>query len=137
MKSSVPNQRLYRTVAAQPPVAPRLPVSRGAVMSHTGSMTKVTLSLPPDTDTANVRPIATFLERARRVWGVNEFLKPVSNHRSVKGTELQEDAKRFNALVRTHAVLLWHLHRCGESADYACSFLGVDRPPHKIADTKL
>jgi len=28
----VPNQRLHRTVAAQPPVAPRLPVSRGAVM---------------------------------------------------------------------------------------------------------
>jgi len=27
----VPNQRLHRTAAAQPPVAPRLPVSRGAV----------------------------------------------------------------------------------------------------------
>ena len=27
----VPNQRLHRTVAAQPPVAPRLPVIRGAV----------------------------------------------------------------------------------------------------------
>ena len=26
-----PNQRLHRTVAAQPAVAPRLPVSRGAV----------------------------------------------------------------------------------------------------------
>ena len=30
----VPNQRLHRTVAAQPPVAPRLPVSRGAVRRH-------------------------------------------------------------------------------------------------------
>jgi len=27
----VPNQRLHRTAAEQPPVAPRLPVSRGAV----------------------------------------------------------------------------------------------------------
>ena len=30
----IPNQRLHRAAAAQPPVAPRLPVSRGAVMWH-------------------------------------------------------------------------------------------------------
>ena len=32
----VPNQRLHRTVAVQPPVAPRLPVSRGAVSRRVG-----------------------------------------------------------------------------------------------------
>lgn len=86
----------------------------------------MTPSLSPDTDTANVRPIATFMERARRVWGVNEFLKPLVNHRSVKGTELHEDAKRFNALVRTNAVLLWHLHNCATNVNYAHTFLCVN-----------
>ena len=37
----VPNQRLHRTVAAQPSVAPRLPVSRGAVGRHEIALTHV------------------------------------------------------------------------------------------------
>lgn len=88
----------------------------------------MTPNLSPDTDTATVRPIATFMQRAQRVWGVNEFLKQLSNHRSVKGTELHEDAKRFNALVRTNAVLLWHLHNCATNVSYAHTFLHVNSP---------
>lgn len=86
----------------------------------------MTPSLSPDTDTANVRPRATFMQRAQRVWGINEFLKPLSNHRSVEGTDLHEDVKRFNALVRTNAVLLWHLHNCATNVSYAHTFLHVN-----------
>jgi len=82
-------------------------------------------NLSPDTDMTKIRPTATFLHRACRVWGVNEFVKPIRDHSSVKGTPLQEDVNNFNALVRTNAVLLWHLHRCAEDANYAYSFLAV------------
>lgn len=79
----------------------------------------------PDSNTTNIRPTATFLERVCRVWGVNEFIKPVRNHSSVKGTALQEDLNNFNGLVRMNAVLLWHLHRCSVDTSYAYSFLAV------------
>ncbi|GJL56861.1 MAG: hypothetical protein NPIRA02_39930 [Nitrospirales bacterium] len=83
-------------------------------------------NLLPDKDTTNIRrEEANFLHRACRVWGVNEFVKPIRDHSSVKDTELQKDINNFNALVRTNAVLLWHLHRCTQDAHYASSFLAV------------
>lgn len=88
-------------------------------------MAALIANLSPDKDTTNIRRTATFLNRACRVWGVNEFVKPIRDHSSVKGTALQEDVNNFNALVRTNAVLLWHLHRCVEDANYAYSFLVV------------
>lgn len=88
-------------------------------------MAALTANLAPDSNTIHIRPTATFLDRACRVWGVNEFIKPVRDHLSVQGTPLQEDLNNFNALVRTNAVLLWNLHRCSVDTDYAYSFLAV------------
>jgi cold shock CspA family protein/Holliday junction resolvase-like predicted endonuclease len=42
----IPNQRLHRTGAAQPPVAPRLPVSRGAVRCRSQELCEALMSGP-------------------------------------------------------------------------------------------
>ena len=41
----IPNHRLHRTVAAQPPVAPRLPVSRGAVRPQMSRLPTIRLEI--------------------------------------------------------------------------------------------
>lgn len=92
------------------------------------SFTASTVSLVPDPDTVNVRREATFLQRAQRVWGVNEFVKPLRYHPRVQNMAIKEDAANFNALVRTNAVLLFHLHRCAEDPAFAAAFLLVDGP---------
>lgn len=95
------------------------------MLYHTENMITATTSLTPDKNTANVRSTATFLDRACRVWGVNEFIKPIRDHLRVKGTEFQQDANNLSALVRTNAILLLHLYRCAEDSDYAYNFLVV------------
>lgn len=87
----------------------------------------LTGNLPSDSNTTNIRTSATLLERACRVWGVNEFIKPIRRHPSVKGTALQEDLNNVHALIRMNAVLLWNLHRCAVDIDYAYRFLAVTR----------
>lgn len=88
-------------------------------------MATVTLELFPDTNTRHVRPKATFFERACRVWGVNEVIKPIRDHPSVKGSPLHEDLENFHSLVRTNAVLLWNLHHCTTNIAFAYNFLMV------------
>jgi len=78
-----------------------------------------------DTNTQNVRSEATFLERANRVWGVNEYTKPIRDHNAVKGTEIENDANNIHALVRTNAVILFNLHKCTLNKEYAFDFLAV------------
>ncbi len=88
-------------------------------------MAGLKISLSPDSQTNKVRSTATFLERACRVWGVNEFVKPIRDHGKVKGTDLENDANLLSAIVRSNAALLWNLHRCTENEAYASMFLGV------------
>lgn len=88
-------------------------------------MADLVINLTPDSNTADVRQEATFLQRACRIWGVNEFVKPIRDHAAVSGTELENDARLIHALVRSNAVLLWNLHRCTEDNAFASMFLGV------------
>ena len=90
-------------------------------------------ALIPDTNTTDVRMVATRLERARRVWGVNEFIKPLRDHPAVKGTELEHDLDVMHAIVRSQAVLLCLLHRAAEDVTYAAEFLGVQPKPDRVA----
>jgi hypothetical protein len=88
-------------------------------------MANLLIELVPDSNTSQVRQCATCLERACRVWGVNEFVKPIRDHAAVRGTELENDANVAHAIIRSNAVLLCNLHRCGEDGEFASTYLGV------------
>jgi hypothetical protein len=75
-------------------------------------MSSMTAELVPDTRTADIRQSATLLQRACRVWGVNEFVKPIRDHVAIRGTELENDANVMHAVIRFSAVLLCNLQRC-------------------------
>lgn len=76
-------------------------------MSTLNPIFKVTLI--PDNNTSNVRPCATLLQRASRVWGVNEFVKPIRDHAAVKDTDLENDANVLHAAIRSNALVLHSL----------------------------
>ena len=83
--------------------------------------------LVPDSNTSDVRPCATLLQRASRVWGVNEFLKPIRGHATVKDTDLENDANTLHAITRSNTIVLWNWHCCANDHIFACDYLALRR----------
>lgn len=100
-------------------------------------MSSMTVELVPDSRTADIRQSATLLQRAHRVCGVNEFVKPIRNHVAIRGTELENDANVMHAVIRI---------QCGASLQSApllrkqciCLFLSwsVDTRKDRSADSQ-
>ena len=95
--------------------------------------------LVPDNNTSDVRPCATLLQRASRVWSVNEFLKPIRSHATVKGTDIENDANTLHATIRSNTLVLWNLHCCAHDQIFAYDYLWVttqDRTAQQIRNLK-
>jgi hypothetical protein len=92
--------------------------------------------LIPDTDTTNIRPIATRYDRASGLWGVNEFVKPIRDHPSVTGTEIQTASTNLHGLLRFHTTILLNLDRCANDIEFGKTFSYVSDNPRAEARIK-
>lgn len=91
--------------------------------------------LVSDVDVANIRPEATFLQRACRVWGLNERIKPLRDCYVAKVLGTTGNAlDNLNGLVRMHSCFLCHLHCCACDDELAARYLLVDGNKGRIVN---
>jgi hypothetical protein len=90
--------------------------------------------MQPDKNFLEIRPSASLLERGERLWAVNSVASKIRDHEKIKGTELENDAREINQLIRQHSVLLTIYHRCGNDSRLGVELLGLS-DIHNIQST--
>jgi hypothetical protein len=81
--------------------------------------------MQPDNNFIEIRPSASLLERAQRLWALNSVASKIRDHEKIQGTKLENDARAINELIRQHSVLLTIYHRCGNDPNLGMELLSL------------
>jgi hypothetical protein len=79
----------------------------------------------PDNNFTEIRPSASLIERAQRLWAVNSMALEIRDDAKIKGTELENDFRLINQLIRQHTILLTVYDRCANNAPVGIELLGL------------